>query len=322
MTTRSIRTNKRLIAIIVAVILTVSEFPMMVFADTDIEMTRLEFKSGTVNLNKAASQKTGGYDTVQGCCANNGYGYFALYNRNNYKVKLVKVKLSNMKVVKVSSAMKLYHANSLTFNTKTSEIICANGTPDATTVTAISPDDLTVLYNITITMPDYVPGMTDNARNEYNGINAIAYNAERDVYVARGKYSNDFLILDENFYPIECIVISGKVKMTHQGLDTYGDYTLDCQSFKDDRLYNQIIVRDWSGQVVDKYNIPIGKGLEFEEVCHDGDDFYSSFYYSTRKKKKKKYVVNRYSYVYSMDNIDLNYIDLYDSELTDTDIYD
>ena len=302
--------NRKFFAIILAVVLAISVFPMTVFAATDteidVEMTRLKFKSGTFNLTKAAKQKLFGYDTLQGCCAYNGYGFFALQNRDKNKAKIVKVRLSNMKVLKVSSAKKLYHANSLTYNTRTKQLVVAHGYPDAKTISVISPKTFKTIQKVTLEMPAEVPGMTENAINEYNGINAIAYNKKRDVYVARGRKSNDFLILNPDFQPIECVIAQDKVKMTPQGLDSYGDYTLDCQSFKGKNHFNLIIVRNWRGEVVTRYNIPIGDGLEFEEAFHSGNDFYAGFYFSTIKwdKKEELYLPKRYNYVYSMDNVE------------------
>ena len=301
--------NRRFFAIVLAIVLAISVFPMTAFADTypdtDVEMTRLKFKSGTFNLTKAAKQKLFGYDTLQGCCAYNGYGFFALQNRDKNKAKIVKVKLKNMKVVKVSSAKKLYHANSLTYNTRTKQLVVANGYPDAKTITILSPKDFTIIDKVTLEMPAEVPGMTENAINEYNGINAIAYNQKRDVYVARGRKSNDFLILNPDFQPIECVIAKNKVKMTPQGLDSYGEYTLDCQSFKGKYHYNLIIVRNWIGEVVTKYYIPIEDGLEFEEAFHNGNTFYAGFYFSTIKwdKKEELYLPKRFNYVYTLDNI-------------------
>lgn len=50
--------------------------------------------SGAFDYRSAAGEKLYGYDTLQGACANAGYAYLTLYNRNVENCKIVKVNLS------------------------------------------------------------------------------------------------------------------------------------------------------------------------------------------------------------------------------------
>lgn len=268
------------------------------------QLTMMTCDGVTFNLTAAAKQKLYSYDTLQGFCTAKGYGYFSLYNRTKNKSKIVKVNMSTMQVVKVSGAKKIYHANSMTYNTRTNQIIIANGAPKHKRITIVYASNLKTKGNKTIKLPKKVAGMKKKTRKKYAGISAIAYNESKNVYVARMRKTNNLLILNSKFKVKKYIVLKGKAKLLYQGLDTYGNYTLDCQSFKGSKKYSLITIRNWNGGVVSKITIPKGKGLELEEVSHDGNTFYAGFYYTTNQKHDdKKHKVKRTNYIYRIENI-------------------
>ena len=65
----------------------------------------IRFNSATYNLRVAAGEKLFGYDTFQGACSDGTNAYYILYNRTVEKCKIVKVRLKDFKLVKVSSAL-------------------------------------------------------------------------------------------------------------------------------------------------------------------------------------------------------------------------
>ena len=270
------------------------------------KMSRVSRNGKRFELRKAAGETLYKYDTVQGMCADDeGHGFYTLFNRKTDKCKLVKVSLEDMKVLKVSKALKVHHGNSLTFDTRRRRLVVANGDNGTWKITLVNPKNLKVIKNKKVKCPKKVKGMPKKVRRRFNGITAIAYNAKRDVYVARLKDEHNMVILTPKFKVKRYFKAQGKnEKMLFQGLDSYGDYTLDCESFTGKARYNVIVIRNWKGKVVSKVKIPPKGGLELEEVYHVGSRFYVGFYFTTNQKHdEKKYRVKRYNYFYRIRNL-------------------
>lgn len=82
-------------------------------------LSKMKVGKKTFEIRSAARQKVYGYDTLQGSCSDGTFGYFALYNRTVENCKMVKVRLSDGTVVKVSGVLDMAHANDLTYNRTT-----------------------------------------------------------------------------------------------------------------------------------------------------------------------------------------------------------
>ena len=105
-----------------------------------------------LELRRAAKQKVPGFDTVQGACYAKGYVYYLLENRNvSYsrgRCKIVKMKLSKKKVVRVSAPLKLSHGNDITFDTKRNRIVVAHSTPNPKQISVVDPKTLKVTQTL------------------------------------------------------------------------------------------------------------------------------------------------------------------------------
>lgn len=72
-------------------------------------LSKLKIRKKAFEIRSAARQKVYGYDTLQGSCSDGFFGYFALYNRTKENCKIVKVRLSDGAVAKVSGALDVVH---------------------------------------------------------------------------------------------------------------------------------------------------------------------------------------------------------------------
>ena len=236
----------------------------------------LRSNGSVLNLHLAAGERVGGYDSVQGGCVNDGIGYFSLANRNKPKyAKIMKVKMSTGKVLKVSKALKIYHANDLTYNTKTDKIIVAHAEGDRKHLSIINPTTLKKESTKKIRV-NRSCGMTSKERRRYIGFGAIAYNEKHDEYVVRLNNLSNLLVLNAKFKPVRYVKLSKKVKQTYQGLESINDYFLVCASPKKAGQYNVVAVYNYKGKYLKK--IKIRRDLELESVMHDGGTTYITMY--------------------------------------------
>jgi hypothetical protein len=261
----------------------------------------------TFDYRTAARQKLYQYDTLQGACANAGYAYLTLYNRNVEKCKIVKVRLSTREVVKVSAALPVYHANCLTYNTKKKLLVATCCRVKGKRAVFIDPNKLTVRGYKDIKLTSKVKNLPRSVRRNYQGFTAIAYNAKKNWYVGRLRGNNNVIIFDGNLNPKKYVVLKGKqTALLTQGMDSVGNYIYDVRSFKGKYKYSMVTVHTMSGALVGRVKFPYGKspGKELQCIFHDGKQFYAGFYYSTSQAHDyAKYKVKRYNELYYLNNM-------------------
>lgn len=257
-------------------------------------------------LRGAAGQKVPGYDTLQGSCYAKGYVYYLLENRaistSKARCRIVKVKLSNLKVVKVSAPLAVCHGNDITYDTKRNRIVVAHSTPTPKNVSIVNPVTLKKVSTKTVTVPDYLEGMSAGRHKYYNGFGAIAYNAKHDRYAVllRGANFHHIMLLNGKFKPVKFLAIDEdeRARQVVQGIDSYDDFVLVSQSYKGNQP-NNILVYDWEGRLLSKLNL--GRTYELESIFHTGDSLYAGFYTSFYKKTLTKgYVLKRNNYLYKL----------------------
>ncbi len=244
----------------------------------------------TFELISQSNQKLYQYDVLQGSCTDNTYGYYVLLNKNNNKSKIVKIKLSNMKVIKVSKPLQLSHGNDMTYNSDTKKLVVAHGVDKPKRLSIVNPKTLTLEKHVDVKIPSGLKGATSKQLRAVKGFVGVAYNNVRDQYIVYLSGSHNFIILDKNFKPVSYIVPSKKHPTLYQGMDATNDYVLVAQSPKagTGQTYNVISVYDWDGEYL--FNITVKKGYEIESIYHVGNTYYAGFYRSyTKKAYKYKY---------------------------------
>ena len=257
------------------------------------------------DLTAQAGQHLYGYDTLQGATAGRGYGYFTLYNRDNNHVIFVKVLLSEMRVVKVSAPLPTDHSNEITYNGRNNTIVVANSTPRPKRLTVINADTLEIMYHKDLKMTGKVSGMSKKQRKKFKGVGAIAYNEKHNNYVCLTRKSHDLLFLKANFKPYKKIKQKKKVNLLYQGMDSYQDCVMVCQSFKGKKNYNLISVYNMKGKLLARFKMSVGSPApELETVFHDGNQFYAGFYmFFGARADDESIRVQRLNSIYRIDNL-------------------
>lgn len=250
-------------------------------------------KTVAFELRRAAKQKVGGCDTLQGSCAGGSYGFFVLNDRNTDKNKIVKVKLDGMKAVKVSKTLSIHHANDLTYNSKTDQIIAVHSTGDQRGLSVINARTLKVKK--TVTIKKSVAKLFDASEAGYkkiSGITSIAYNAKRDCYIATIRGTHDMLELDANFKATRVVALGAKSKGVYQNIEVGNDVIAVSTSANAEQGGNYLWLYSWSGKFLCKVLIP--QAHELEGVFFKGNKLYAGFYVSGQKEKTKTITSTRY----------------------------
>lgn len=259
------------------------------------------------NFRVEAKQKLYKYDTLQGACANNGYAYLTLYDRNVEKCKIVKVDLSGPKVVKVSKALPVYHANSLTYNTRKNLLVATCCQVKGKRAVFVNPNTLKVKSHKDIHLTSSVKDLPSKVRRNYVGFTAIAYNKKHNCYVGRLRYSSNVIIFDSRLNPKKYVKLHGKKRfLLNQGMESVGDYIYDVRSFKGRHKYSMVTIHKMNGGFVGQIRVPYGKksGNELQCIFHDGKQFYAGFYRTTSQyNDTRRNKVKRYNKLYQFNNL-------------------
>lgn len=273
-------------------------------------------------LRTRAGQALYQYDTVQGSATDGKYSYYILYNRKVEKCKIVKVRNSDWKVIKVSAGLPLDHGNDMTYNPDTKRLIVLHSTGNAKRLSIIRTDTLKIESYKDVKVSSILFGATQEEAKAITGFSAIAYNQKRKQYVVHLGKSGQVLILDVTMEPVKYIHLSRKNNYINQGIEVTDDYILIGQSPKySSQKYNILSVYDWDGTYISM--LQVKRGQELESLYRTGNNFYASFYttyyrtyYKTMKivvkekgKKKKKTVklrqrqYMRANYIYKVSKI-------------------
>lgn len=238
-------------------------------------------KSKVFELRAQAKQAMYGYDTVQGGCTDGKYAYFCLYNRKVEKCKIAKVRLSNLKVAKVSKALSVAHGNDIAYDSQRKRLAVVHTTVKGKRISLINSSSLRVVKTVDVSVPKGLAGATDGQRKAVSGLCGIAYSKKRDQYVALLSSSYDFLLLDGNLQPVRYCAAGSKNGLVYQGIDATDDYIIVGQSRSDGGKPNYLLVYTWDGSYV--ATVRLKQGYELENVFHIGSKWYASFYRSYYK---------------------------------------
>jgi len=173
-------------------------------------------------------------------CYNDSETYADYHYVNNAKniVKIVKYDMFARKVVAVSEDMDtLNHANDITYNSKTNQIVVCNNTGGYKILSFLNADTLAFIEAKTLTVNLY----------------AIEYNAKTDQYILGIAGSDQFAIADSDF---------DNISTYRGGTANVTDYTKQNICSDDNYVYclyyggkevadtDRIIVYDWNGNLV------------------------------------------------------------------------
>ena len=165
-----------------------------------------------------------------------------------------KINLETWETVKISEPLKMYHANDLAYDAKHHRLVISHCDIHPDEVSIVDPDTLEVIEVKTIPQRHF----------------SITYNAAKGMYVVGKSLTYDFVLLDDDFQPVE--LLPGEDGHIKQGLECDDDYIY---FFQTGVRYNWIFVFDWDGVFLRK--IPVPMVGESENLFVRGDHFIGAF---------------------------------------------
>ncbi len=214
---------------------------------------------------------------VQGGCSDGTYIYQIFIKKDtasderNNTCKIVKIKPdfnpnTTDNVVMTSANLDLNHANDITYNSKTKELIVCHNNPYRTKLSIIDPETLTVKRTVTIGQKIY----------------GITYNEERNMYMVSCSSGQNMRTLSADFKTLSSTMTSTAPtqSMTTQGIcsdDTYIYHTLwNSPGSGSNYNRNVITVYDWYGNYVGMIGTKIT--IESENIYfHDGNLYVAAY---------------------------------------------
>ena len=176
-------------------------------------------------------------------------------NEANNQDIIVKYDMISHRVVKVSDALLLNHANDITWYPEKNCLAVVHNNPNRKKVSLVDPDTLTLIETVNLNYTIY----------------CMDYNAENDMFVIGISGGQNFMFLKRNFKDVDrTIRIATPL--------TAGYTTQGCASdanFIYFVLYNQnvITVYDWSGNFVTLISFDVGT-IEPENISVVNDEIY------------------------------------------------
>lgn len=193
------------------------------------------------------------YRQAQGGCTDGRYMYFVMNDTKseNSMTLIYKFAIGAKKPEQVSEPLQLDHANDMTYNPKTGQLIVVHNAPNKKKISFVDPETLTV------TGTGEVP----------NKIFSMQYNESRDRYVVGLAGGQNFAILDSEFKTVRKFEVE-TTGYTTQGVDADDGYIYFVQ-------YNEnvVVIYDWEGQRVAVIPVKL-TGCEPECIFHADGKFY------------------------------------------------
>lgn len=260
---------------------------------------RLEKDGKWLDLRKLSGQKLYGYDIFQGSCTDGKYGYYVLYNKKAEKCKIVKIRLSDYEIVRVSGVLNIHHGNSIAYNSSTKRIAAVHMSRYSKRIAIINPITLTVERDKDIDVPLILSGATIFQTKAIEGFNAIAYDTSKKQYILRIRKSGNFLVTDGYLNPVKYIVpkVKKEKDKIYAGMGMVNGYIASEQAPEIvGSGYNAVKLYTREGEYVGCINI--SKSYELESVFYAGGYGYAAFYHSYYSNGK--FMRNNYIYRFAI----------------------
>ena len=265
----------------------------------DKKVYRYKNVRGAFEIKRASGVSESGYRAVQGGNSDGTYAYTAMGKKGSSTYcKIVKTRLSDMKVVKVSGNLKLNHANDITFDPANYRLVVTHNDKHTMRVSFVNPDSLTVTGYKDISVPSTLKGATKSQLSAIEGFSSVTYMRDGKYagnYIAVISGYHNFLVLSPNFKPIEYITVSTKLngsQVYYQGADNINGNLYIAIFPRDKKYHNMISIYNMDGEFQGK--ITLNSGYELENVFHSGSIMYVTLYkkvkktwYTTKAVKKK-----------------------------------
>ncbi|MBQ3292664.1 MAG: hypothetical protein IJH43_09945 [Mogibacterium sp.] len=237
-------------------------------------------KSGkAINLRSMLGEKDTGYSVVQGSCTDGKYAYYMMVSSANQKGRVLKVRMSDRKVVGKSKALDVNHGNGMCYDSKRDRLVIVTYYSSRKLLVFVDAKTLELQKTAKVKFKYYneendekYEDNTVNAADRKRGLTAIAYNARYDCYVGMESGFHDIII-----YNAETLQAIGKAntKVTEkypgvwQSMDADDQYVYYVLSrYNGSQPYNIILCLDWHSENLE----PVRKGEKkfIEEAWYCG----------------------------------------------------
>ena len=220
---------------------------------------RMTFANGSTNLRAYANEAYAGYAVVQGGCTDGTYAYYLMVSSSNQHGKIVKVRMSDMAIVKKSAKLDIWHGNGMAYDSRRHQlVISSRDDPDygvyrRQQLTCVDADSLTIIggrqRNVSYSH------FASDSRRSY-GIASVAYSAKYDVYIADQRQTHDLMVIDPETFEVMGMInttITAKYPGVYQGMDGDDQYAYQLLSSDGNtQRSNLILALDWnSSQLID-----------------------------------------------------------------------
>lgn len=219
--------------------------------------------TGAVSLRDYAFGRGSPYRYLQGSCTDGKYGYFILeHTKHNNLCAIVKVKLSNGKIVKTRKKLRLNHGNDMCYDAKSKSLIVVNchgaGDENAKKITYINPK--TLKKKKTKKLDQILYG--------------VAYNNKKKRFAFGVSGTDTIVIKNRKFKTVDSFEILPLGDYTRQGIDCDNKYIYIFQS-RMHRKESRMMVYTWKGKYVN--TVIFYANMEAESLFHIGKRFVLSF---------------------------------------------
>ncbi len=189
------------------------------------------------------------YKSMQGGVSDGKYCYIHRYLSDDKATIIQKIDIATGQVVAKSAPLFLGHANDAAYNPNTNQLVICHNSPNRWEITVVDADTLEVIEVKTLGILIF----------------ALAYNAERNLYVAGLSGGQNLAILDENFNLITQIDVA-YTTFTTQGI-TCDDSYIYCAQYNG-TVGSLLVKYDWEGNFAGSILLPAFDGSRNHEIEH------------------------------------------------------
>lgn len=218
-----------------------------------LEPERTEINGKVMDLKDLAGEPRTGYAVVQGGCSDGVYAYYLMVKNTTQMGRVLKVRIKDNAVVKVSSILNIYHGNGMTYDSRRKLLVVTSKGSRRQELTMIDAGTLQITRqeNVKYTyFKDAEKGLTPE-RQDF-GLSAIAYNSYYDCYIALARKTHDLIVFDPDDLQATAYIqtaISSAYPGTYQAMDADDQYVyLLLSPYGNSQKKNRILALDWNSE--------------------------------------------------------------------------
>ena len=211
-------------------------------------------KSLGINLRTLIDEPYNGYSVVQGGCTDGTYAYYLMVSSSTQKGRVLKVRISDKKVVKTSGVLNTHHGNGMTYDSKRNVLVVVAREERKQELTVIDASTLKVKKQQNVKYSYYKDAASGSitSNHQERGLAAISYIPRYDVYLALQRNYHNILIFDPDTFEAIGIVftrITANYPGVYQAMDADDRYVYLLLSYYDKtQPYNVIVTLDWNSE--------------------------------------------------------------------------